>query len=389
MRTLIFQRYMEYYSGAENVVNKLSACLKKKGVDNVVMALNVSDEVRKICADVAFIVPEKKYPAVFRSVGFWTSLGIFREIYELRKMINRYSNVYDIINVHNFPATWALYGIKKPVVWLCNEIPDFYSNPNPSLPVRVIRHFGIKIDRFLIKNTVTITVVADEINARKVRQRYNIEPVSIPYGIDTDIFGGFEIDEKENLKKYNIAQDEFVLSQVGVISPQKNQIESIKGLETLLECGVKAKLIIAGEDNTPYKKVINKYIAGKKLSDKIIFTGAIKKTEVARIYKISKICLFPVKEQGGWLSPFEALSCGTPVVVSSTMGASDLLGRHDFCVISNDISSGVKKVYDNYNIYRDKAKNAQKWVNENLTWGNYTERMLRVFEDAIKSVRIS
>jgi glycosyltransferase involved in cell wall biosynthesis len=376
---------MSIYGGAENVVRELSLNLIKNGIDNLVITLNISEEVKKTCEKIKIVTPETNFPYKFRSTNFFSAVGIFREIAALRKLVKAYASQFDLINVHNFPAYWVVYGLKKPIVWMCNEPPDLWNNPNPSLIMRILRFIGIVVDRFIVNRYVNEICVADELNAQRVKTRYNRNSTIIPYGIDYEVFTrNYTTDELDELfAQYKIDKNEFILLQVGVISPQKNQIESIKALKVLLENNYNVKLILSGRNNTPYKRYLDRFIYAHKLTDRVIFTGHLPKSIVAKLYQIAHVCLFPVKEQGGWLAPFEALLCGKPVVVSSTVGAASLIKKYDFGMVSDDFSTAILEVFNNYDMYLSKAKRGSTWVRENLTWENFTTRMLKVFEKAL------
>ena len=394
MKILIVHRYLEIYGGAENVINRFCRILlDEEGIDYKVVALNLpatDDETRKIYGNLKVEIPHgQKFPSVYRSAGFLKALGIFGEIAALRRLIKKNIAFYDVINVHNFPATWAIAGLaknrknNKPVVWMCNETPDFYSNPSPSLFIRILRFFGIFIDRLIVNSSIDRIVAADRINASKVKKVYGRDCEIIPYGIDTDIFSPSVKQHRDAVrKKWNIDDKDFVLLQTGVLSPQKNQIESVMALMRLKEMKVKSRLILAGKYDTPYYyRTLEPFISDNNLAGDVILTGHITKTELALLYGAVDLCLFPVKEQGGWLSPFEALGCAAPVVISPTMGAADLLNETHFCTITEDIPSAAVEIYNNYAEYLGRSTSASEWIKNNLTWQRYTKNFIRVFEE--------
>ena len=129
MRVLIVNRYMSIYGGAEQVVRELSLRLSQRGIDNLILALNISEEVKKKIPQATIVTPKAALPYALRSASLISSLGIVRELYHLRRLIKRYYKEFDLINLHNFPANWVGYGLGKPTVWMCNEIADFYNNP--------------------------------------------------------------------------------------------------------------------------------------------------------------------------------------------------------------------------------------------------------------------
>lgn len=385
MKVLIVNRYMGIYGGAETVVKELAGHLNNLGVKNLIITLNISEEVKKICGSLEIITPQKVFPYRFRSVDFLSSLGIIKEIRAIRYLVKKHVSDFDLINVHNFPANWAIAGLNKPVVWMCNEIPDFYNNPRPSLAVRLLRKTGVMFDRLIVNRFMNTICAADEFNAQKVISRYGRIPKIIPYGIDYDFFSK-DGENNEIAQGYGLNKN-FILLQVGMLSPEKNQLESIMVVEKLRNEISGIKLILAGKGGGAYEKILRDYIKKKELGEDIIFTGHLSKAEVRNLYHICDIALFPVKTQGGWLAPFEALSAGKPVVVSSTMGAASIFKKDNLGVVSDDFAGAIKEIHDKYSFYKTMAQRTKEWVRNELTWELFTKRMLAIYEEALNNWR--
>lgn len=384
MKVLIINRYMGLYGGAETVIKELGCHLNKLGVINRILTLNISSEVRKICGPLDIVTPRENFSYEFRSSSFWSSLGIIREMRALRELAREQAAGFDIVNAHNFPADWVVKDLGPPVVWMCNEVPDFYNNPKLSLALRLLRSAGIACDRRIVNRDIDVICAADDFNAGKVRQRYGRDPEIIPYGVDYDFFSQEE-GRDEAVRKYGL-ENSFVLLQSGMLSPEKNQLKSIQALEALQEIIPGLKLILAGRPQSPYDEMLRRYVRDKGLADKVIFTGHIAKEEIRGLYHSCHIALFPVKTQGGWLSPFEALCAARPVIVSTTMGASGLIKREGLGIVSDDFISGIKDIYHGYDIHISAAEKARAWVKANLTWELFAKKMIKVFEKTLEGL---
>ncbi|MBN2121425.1 MAG: glycosyltransferase family 4 protein [Candidatus Omnitrophica bacterium] len=381
MKVLIVNRYMGIYGGAEQLVKELSCNLRQRGVKNIVATLNVSDEVREKIKGTYVVTPDIDFSYAFRSSSLVSSLGIFKEAYYLRQLVKKYYREFDLINIHNFPANWVAGNLGKPVVWMCNEIPDFYNNPNPSALVRLARALGIQIDKYMVNKSVDIVCVADRLNADAVFNRYNRKSFIVPYGIDAPF--NFEIlqSQREDLyRRYGLSAQDFIVLQVGVVCPTKNQEESVKALLRLKGYMPEIKLLLAGNDKNPYADSLKKFIKELGLEDRVIFTGLVSQREVWQLYSICNLCVFPVKLQGGYLSVFEALCFGVPVIAYPTMGASTLVQDESLGIVSRDLVSSIKDIRENYSSYKEKSRKAGLWVRENLTWPKFTQNMLEIFK---------
>ncbi|MFA6280900.1 MAG: glycosyltransferase family 4 protein [Candidatus Omnitrophota bacterium] len=384
MKVLIVNRFMGLYGGAEQVVKELSLNLTRLGVENTVLTLNLSKEVADKCKGINIVTPETKFKYEFRSRSFLSSLGIFKEIYYLRKLIKRYCKDFDVINLHNFPASWVGLGIDKPTVWLCNEIPDFYNNKKLSLPLKLVRWFGVKLDKTIINSSVDVICAADRFNAETVKQRYGKTAILTPYGIDKPPADFGKASKKEVLSKYGLSDDSFVLLQVGVISPAKNQEDTIQAFSKITDKIPSAKLILAGNDSGAYAASLKKEVSELSLPGKVIFTGMLNKEDVYDLYSACNLCVFPVKLQGGYLSVFEALSCAVPVVVYPQMGAATLVQDNNLGTVTQDLASALINIHNSYQKYKEQASKASVWVKENLTWDKFSRQYIDIFQQATK-----
>jgi len=384
MKVLIVHPHMSFYGGAETVVINLAKELKRMGVENSVLTLSISDEVKSLCGGVDIITPQKRLEPKLHNSSFAGSMGrLITEIRMLRRLIIECAPYYDVINIHNFPATWAAaFTGHKNIVWMCNEPPDMWNKEGSSMLLRVIREIGYHIDRFIVRRTVQRLCVADELNGERIGGRYGMGFDITSYGIEYDKFS--EGDGRGIIEKYGL-QNKFIITQVGTITPQKNQMESVKAVKELKNKIPNIILLLAGPGNNDYEKNIRNYIRENKMDEHIFFLGHLSKNEIADIYCASNVALFPVKTQGGWLAPFEAICASVPVIVSETMGAASLIKRERLGIVTQNYADAVFDIYKNPSAYCEKTIDSREWVKKNLTWANFAKRNLQIFEDVIKN----
>lgn len=381
MNVLIVNRYMGLYGGAETVVTELSRHLHESHIGSRIVTLNISDEVRSHCKGLDIVTPREAFPYQFRSARVVSSVGISREIAALRRLVKDNVRDFDIINAHNFPAHWVTGGSGKKTVWMCNEIPDFYNNPCPSPAVRLLRAAGIQCDRFLVNRNIDAICVSDEYNARMVRLRYNRDARIIPYGIEYDFFAA-AVRAGETAGPYR-AENPFIVLQPGMHSPQKDQMASVEAVAEVKKSIPRVKLILAGRFQEPYTSMVKAAAEAHGVAQDVVLTGHVSKEQLRDLYRGCHVAVFPVKAQGGWLAPFEAVCAGKPVIVSSTMGASSVIKREHLGMVSGNLAEAIREVYHNYPEYLLQARNAKEWVRNNLTWRKFSLGMIQLFEDTL------
>ncbi len=168
----------------------------------------------------------------------------------------------------------------------------------------------------------------------------------------------------------------------GVLTSFKNQMESIKVVKELKGKIPGIKLVLAGQGEDEYENTLKRYVRRSSLEKHVIFTGHLPRSDVRDLYAACNVALFPVKPQGGWLSPFEALCAGKPIVVSAQMTAASLIRKNKIGVVTDDFAKAVFDVYNDRTKYQMIARRGDKWVKKNLTWDKFCEKMVACFKKA-------
>jgi len=380
IRVLIVHPEIYVYGGAELVITKLANYLSNKGIENALLTTSILPEMRDKLKGTEIIIPEKQ-----PKKSFITLLSHIYKAMGLQKCIRERTNDFDVINVHNFPAELSVFLLHKPVVWMCNEPPELYLGSESkyrfiSTLLKIANKTLLSFDRFVVSRYIKNVVVADEFNAERFKENYNITPNIINYGID---YAFFSQGDGERAKERFGLHDSFVLIQVGMLTSFKNQMESIKTVEALKGEIPDIKLMLVGLDEGEYAEMLKRYVQSKELDPYVIFTDQLPQDEIRDLYHASNVALFPIGPQGGWLSPFEALSANLPIIVSPLMTASSIIKRENIGIITDDFAGAIMSIYNNPEKYQEMAERGQKWVKKNLSWDKFCENMVELFHRSI------
>ena len=122
-------------------------------------------------------------------------------------------------------------------------------------------------------------------------------------------------------RDYSLPKD-FVLF-VGNVKPHKNLKNLLFALEKM-----DLNLVIVGKKDgfITGDSVISEIIRRKNLSDRIFFTGYVKDADIAAIYNLAKLFVFPSLYEGFGIPPLEAQACGCPVVCSDAASLPEVCG---------------------------------------------------------------
>ncbi|MFQ5354133.1 MAG: glycosyltransferase family 4 protein, partial [Thermodesulfobacteriota bacterium] len=298
----------------------------------------------------------------------------------LNAMLRKKAGDYDVVNLYNFPSTWAAYGLKKPVVWMFDEPGDIRSNLRQSLVLKAMYGGGVSIDKYIINNFVDTICVADETNRERVLRRYGREPHLIPYGMDI----GPSCPKKNEEMRHLFGLDgRFVVFHPGMISAQKNQLESLKAVWRLHEKIKDIVLVLTGVSHDGYRKTIEAFIKEKKIEKHVVFLGHLSEESSRHLYMASDVAVFPEQSAGGWLYPFEVISSGAPIVASKAFAASSLIGREKLGLVTDDLASAIEYIFLHPQKSRRTSERAFEWARRNFGWEHFTGQMVDVFDSVI------
>src|SRR5690606_9224022 len=114
-------------------------------------------------------------------------------------------------------------------------------------------------------------------------------------------------DIKAVITKYKLPP-QFILN-VGTVEARKNLWSLIRAVENL-----ETKLIVVGSAKTGYAKQLQQYIADKNLESKINFLNSVSNEELAIIYQLADVFIYPSLFEGFGIPVIEALYKNTPVI---------------------------------------------------------------------------
>ncbi len=385
MKVLILQPWIRV-GGAELISVHLAHQVQRRGHDARI-ACTFIDPVGlpPEAKEVKYLLPApwlerfcKESRLFFLVFGPWLLLGLAW----------KHSKGIDVINPHNFPASWvaAIVGALRriPVVWTCNEPPERLARQN-ALTVGLGDFVGwwlasSWIDRLMVRGVAKVYVPSEK-TRRQVRTKYGIDSSIIHLGMDP--FFSERIG-KDGLAKRLDLDGKFVLLTVGKLHPQKNQFLCIEALRKILTQIPNAVLVLAGDG--PMAKEWASEAVRNGIAAHVRFLGRRNPQEVRQLYALCDVNLFPPTNQSWGLTPFEALSAGKISIVSNDCGAAEVIAEQGIGFVCDPtpeaFAQKILEVHKHPARCRAMARKGRTFVARNLTWTQYAEKVLGLMEDA-------
>ena len=123
-------------------------------------------------------------------------------------------------------------------------------------------------------------------------------------------------------QKYNLP-DRFLLN-VGSIEERKNANLIVKALPLLKE---KLPLVIVGK-RTKYTSEIEKTAAALGVKDLVQIFDKVPFEDLAPIYRLSEVFIYPSRYEGFGIPIIEAINCGVPVIAATGSSLEEAGGHY-------------------------------------------------------------
>jgi glycosyltransferase involved in cell wall biosynthesis len=145
-----------------------------------------------------------------------------------------------------------------------------------------------------------------------------------------------ELEFGEVTSKYHLPET-FILN-VGTIEERKNAlliVQAIKDLDT--------KLVLVGKE-TSYSNKIHHYIKEHNLEEKVIFLKGLSNKELAIIYQLATVFVYPSIFEGFGIPIIEALFSKTPVITTNSGVFPEAGGPNSMYINPNDAEELKEKI---------------------------------------------
>jgi glycosyltransferase involved in cell wall biosynthesis len=147
----------------------------------------------------------------------------------------------------------------------------------------------------------------------------------------------FSDEEIENVKiQFNLPK-QFILN-VGTIEARKNVLTVVKAIKN-----INTHLIIIGGE-TSYTKEVRNYIIENNMQDKVRFIKKLNSSELAILYQMATIFVYPSLFEGFGIPIIEALYSKTPVITTNSGVFPEAGGPDSIYVNPTDVSDIKSKI---------------------------------------------
>ena len=301
--------------------------------------------------------------------------NFFAHLLAIRKAVHQ--NDIDVILSTNVLPSFAANFAGVPVVFdYLDHLEESASIYYPgSLFGRLVKEGVGFITRYNLRHARSTITVTNELASFLTNQGIGDVTV-IPNGVDTSVLRPMPSDEA----KRNLGLKGPILGYVGSLEHWVDLETVVQGLPQLKDVTL---LVVGPGLFTDYGDTIKKMAADLGVTERIVFTGAVKYSELSRYISAMDIGLNPLKmmkknEYAAGGKVFNYLACGRPVLSSRMISLERLLG--DKIYYYDDVESFVK--ITNQILGADREEGALRALAEEYDWKAISQRYGRVLNSA-------
>jgi glycosyltransferase involved in cell wall biosynthesis len=210
--------------------------------------------------------------------------------------------------------------------------------------------------------------------------------VIIANGIDVAKYGTITVRGKFR-KKYGISSDKKIILFLGRLHKRKGIDFLINGFSILQDQYKDVNLVIAGPD-AGYLGMVTEQIKKGKIDKKVLIVGQVSEEEKIEAFVDADMLVYPGIFEIFGLVPFEAILCGTPVIVTDDCGCGEIVKEANCGLIVKfgeveQLKDQMIKLIDNPDESKNLVANGQEYIYKNLRWDNLIKKFESVYNSCI------
>lgn len=181
---------------------------------------------------------------------------------------------------------------------------------------------------------------------RDIQTHFNIpaDKVSVVYESVTEEFK--PITDRSALEgiRYRYGLPSRFILFVGSIEPRKNLTRLLQALSILKKDGLPHKLVLVGQRGWGFAEV-NAAISNLNLQEHLVVAGYVPAGDLPLLYSAADLFVYPSLYEGFGLPVLEAMSCGTPVVASTSASLPEVVGDAGLLVDPYNVDGLAEAMY--------------------------------------------
>jgi glycosyltransferase involved in cell wall biosynthesis len=299
------------------------------------------------------------------------------------------------VSGYGFPKSLEKLGIKKPFIHtihgvLADEYDQAKKNGYLSVRDRVANYFMQKLSKLEEETAkkASIVVTISNYSLEKIQKYYCIEQNKVrivPNGVDIEKFK--PMDTKAVRQKFGLGNETCVLF-VGSLIPRKGLPFLVEAAKKVAKNKADTKFLIVGDG--PLRNQLSDSIKSANLSGNFKFLGNLKDDELPAVYNCADVFVLPSIQEGQGIVLLEAQASGKPVVAFNIGGVNETVQNKETGFLVNrgnvdELADALLKLLTDKALREKMGSKGHRFVSENYTWDICAQKMLKIYNEALKT----
>jgi glycosyltransferase involved in cell wall biosynthesis len=369
---------------------------------SVTVAYDLSKELAKRDHEVTIITSvlnfDPHYADTIRSEGvtvisFHCIANLWSFLYtpSLKVWLEKKLKEFDIVHLHNFRSYQN--AIVRPYA-MKYGIPYIMQAHGSVLPFFEKQNLKKLYDFFWGKKTLND---AAKLIAVSYIEKDQYLKMGIPENKIVIIENGIDVSKYETLpergkfkKRFGIPSEKKIILYLGRLHKRKGIDFIIDGFSLLSDQDV--LLVIAGPDDG-YRNALVQRTNKLRNAGNVLFVEELSNEQKNEAFVDADVLVYPERMEIFGLVPFEALMCGTPVIVSDDSGCGEIVKRVNCGLLvkfgdSNQLKDQINLLINNPKIVDIFQTNGQAYIQKNLNWADLIEKFEHLYDSCSKTANI-
>jgi len=299
---------------------------------------------------------------------------LFQEVYNYaqRARLIAQQEEYDIIHCHD----WMTYpaGIEAKKVSGKKLVVHIHATEFDRTGGNGANEYVYQLEKRGFEQADRIVAVSN-FTKNQVVNHYGISPEKV------DVVHNAVEKEHKKFQQLEMGKDKLVLF-LGRVTLQKGPEYFVYAAKKVLEKRKDVKFVMVGTGDM-LERMINLTI-DMGINDHFLFTGFLEGEELDKVYSMAKLYVMPSVSEPFGITPLEALTNGTPVLISKQSGVSEVLHhalKVDFWDV-NEIANKILAVLKHEELHETLVDNGQTQLNS-ISWDNSARKLIDVYKKVI------
>jgi glycosyltransferase involved in cell wall biosynthesis len=287
-----------------------------------------------------------------------------------------YARAHNLPAIYTFHTMWEDYG------------PYYF----PLLPALMVKFIIRGILKNALYRSYRVIVPTHQIDEVVHKYRPSTETFLLPTGIEPELFDHDRAESaafREKLEGlFPRLKGKRILLFVGRVVKEKNIGFLFNILPEILARFPDTILLIVG--NGPDMDYFRDEARATGVEEACVFTGYLERRDIALIYAVSEIFMFPSLTDTQGLVTLEAMLSGTPVVAIGALGTLMVMGGDNGgFMVKNDADEFTNRVLEllgDSELHNRKSKEAKAYA-RSWSIGELTKKLVTIYESTIKAYK--